>query len=82
MQMKMKIISPTEYNQLLSSLILKLFITKSMKLPDDEISILVSEIYVQATLGTNYQECNINDYIKELKRFIQCKCESLPTKNT
>ncbi|AXC38923.1 UNVERIFIED_ORG: hypothetical protein [Escherichia phage CMSTMSU] len=27
----------------------------------------MSEIYVQATLGTNYQECNINDYIKELK---------------
>lgn len=53
-----------------------------MKLPDDEISILVSEIYVQATLGTNYQECNINDYIKELKRFIQCKCESLPEQNT
>lgn len=75
--MQMKILSPSEYHELLSNLILKLFITKSTKLPDGEISILVSEIYVQATLGTNYQECNINDYINDLKRYIQFKCELL-----
>ena len=78
----MKILSPSEYNELLSSLILKLYIAKTTDLPDEEKNILMSEIYVNSTLGTNYQECNINDYIKELKRFIQCKCESLPTKNT
>lgn len=77
----MKILSSSEYHELLSSLILKLFITKSTKLPD-EVRILVSEVYVKATLGTNYQECNINDYINDLKRYIQNKCESLPKKNT
>ncbi len=77
----MKILSQSEYHELLSSLILKLFITKSTKLPD-EVRILVSEVYVKATLGTNYQECNINDYINDLKRYIQNKCESLPKKNT
>lgn len=78
----MKILSPSEYNELLSSLILKLYIAKTTDLPDEEKNILMSEIYVNSTLGTNYQECNINDYIKELKRFIQCKCESLPKQNT
>ncbi|WAE76937.1 hypothetical protein vBEcoMphAPEC6_00400 [Escherichia phage ph0011] len=78
----MKILSSSEYHELLSSLILKLFITKSTKLPDEEVRVLVSEVYVKATLGTNYQECNINDYINDLKRYIQNKCESLPKKNT
>lgn len=80
----MKILSPSEYHELLSSLILKLYIAKTTDLPDEEKNILMSEIYVNSTLGTNYQECNINDYIKELKRFIQCKCEceSLPKQNT
>lgn len=78
----MKILSPSEYHELLSSLILKLYIAKTTDLPDEEKNILMSEIYVNSTLGTNYQECNINDYIKELKRFIQYKCESLPKQNT
>lgn len=78
----MKIISSTEYHRLLSSLILKLPIGTTSELSDDEKNIIVSEVYVKATLGTNYQEYNINDYINTLIRSIQCKCESLPKQNT
>ncbi len=80
--MKMKIISSTEYNILLGGLIPKLHRSWSAELPQDEKNILINEIYVQATIGTNYQEHIIVDYINTLKRSIQCKCESLPTKNT
>ncbi|EON7636921.1 hypothetical protein ABV23_RS00320 [Escherichia coli] len=78
----MKIISPTEYNQLLSSLIPKLHRSWSEELSQDEKNILISEIYVLATIGTNYQEHIIVDYLNTLQRSIQCKCESLPEKNT
>lgn len=77
MQMKMKIISSTEYNILLGSLIPKLYIATTADLPDMDRIIKKSEIYVQATLGTNYQECNINDYIKTLQRAIELKCQNL-----
>lgn len=70
----MKIISPTEYNQLLSSLIPKLHRSWSEELSQDEKNILISEIYVLATIGTNYQEHIIVDYINTLKRVIQLKC--------
>ena len=75
----MKILSPSEYHELLSSLIPKLHRSWSA---EDEKNILISEIYVLATIGTNYQEHIIVDYINTLQRSIQCKCESLPTKNT
>lgn len=77
MQIKMKIISSTEYNILLGSLIPKLYIATTADLPDMDRIIKKSEIYVQATLGTNYQECNINDYIKTLQRAIELKCQNL-----
>ncbi|AXC38924.1 UNVERIFIED_ORG: hypothetical protein [Escherichia phage CMSTMSU] len=34
--MQMKILSPSEYHELLSSLILKLYIAKTTDLPDEE----------------------------------------------
>lgn len=49
---------------------------------EDDKEVLRADLRVLLHIGTNLQEEYVECYIKELKRFIQCKCESLPTKNT
>lgn len=73
MQMKMKIITDEEYLTILNGLFLKIFAINSSNLPDMDKIIKRNEIYVLATLGTNYQEHDISDYIKVLKTEIQNK---------
>lgn len=71
--MKMKIITDEEYLTILNGLFLKIFAINSSNLPDMDKIIKRNEIYVLATLGTNYQEHDISDYIKVLKTEIQNK---------
>ena len=72
--MQMRIITDEEYLTILNGLFLKLFAINTSKLPDTDKIIKLNEIYVQATLGTNYQEANVYNYINTLKRVIQLKC--------
>lgn len=74
MQMQMKIITEAEYLTIINGLFSKLFAINTSKLPDTDKIIKLNEIYVQATLGTNYQEANVYNYINTLKRVIQLKC--------
>lgn len=74
MQMRMRIITETEYLTIINGLFSKLFAINTSKLPDTDKIIKLNEIYVQATLGTNYQEANVYNYINTLKRVIQLKC--------
>ncbi|AXC37001.1 hypothetical protein [Escherichia phage UB] len=73
--MQMRIITDEEYLTILNGLFLKLFAINTSKLPDTDKIIKLNEIYVQATLGTNYQEANVYNYINTLKRVIQLKCQ-------
>ena len=72
--MQMRIITETEYRTIINGLFLKLFTINTSKLPDTDKIIKLNEIYVQVTLGTNYQEANVYNYINTLKRVIQLKC--------
>lgn len=72
--MQMRIITETEYLTIINGLFLKLFAINTSKLPDTDKIIKLNEIYVQATLGTNYQEANVYNYINTLKRVIKLKC--------
>lgn len=72
--MQMKIITEAEYLTIINGLFSKLFAINTSKLPDTDKIIKLNEIYVQATLGTNYQEANVYNYINTLKRVIQLKC--------
>ncbi|GCJ80739.1 hypothetical protein BvCmsB5655_03602 [Escherichia coli] len=72
--MQMRIITGEEYRTIINGLFLKLFAINTSKLPDTDKIIKLNEIYVQATLGTNYQEANVYNYINTLKRVIQLKC--------
>lgn len=74
--MQMRIITEAEYLTIINGLFLKLFAINSSNLPDMDRIIKRNEIYVLATLGTNYQERNINDYINTLKRAIELKCQN------
>ena len=74
--MKMRIITDEEYLAILNGLFLKIFAINSSNLPDMDKIIKRNEIYVLATLGTNYQEYDIVDYIKTLKRAIELKCQN------
>lgn len=73
--MQMRIITETEYRTIINGLFLKLFAINTSKLPDTDKIIKLNEIYVQATLGTNYQEANVYNYINTLKRAIELKCQ-------
>lgn len=75
----MKIITEEEYLTIINGLFLKLFAINTSKLPDTDKIIKLNEIYVQATLGTNYQEANVYNYINTLKRVIQLKCTNIYT---
>lgn len=77
----MRIITEVEYQKIIKQLFLKLFVINSSELPDTDKIIKVNEIYVQATLGTNYQEANVYNYINTLKRVIQLKCTNSKFKN-
>lgn len=77
----MRIITEVEYQKIIKQLFLKLFVINSSELPDTDKIIKVNEIYVQATLGTNYQEANVYNYINTLKRVIQLKCTNSQFKN-
>lgn len=70
----MRIITEVEYLTIINGLFSKLFAINTSKLPDTDKIIKLNEIYVQATLGTNYQEANVYNYINTLKRVIQLKC--------
>lgn len=72
----MKIITDEEYLTIINGLFLKLFVINTSDIPDMDKIIKRNEIYVLATLGTNYQEYDINDYIKTLKRAIELKCQN------
>ncbi|QDF14093.1 hypothetical protein vBEcoMphAPEC6_gp470c [Escherichia phage vB_EcoM_phAPEC6] len=72
--MQMRIITEVEYLTIINGLFSKLFAINTSKLPDSDKIIKLNEIYVQATLGTNYQEANVYNYINTLKRVIQLKC--------
>lgn len=72
--MQMRIITEVEYLTIINGLFSKLFAINTSKLPDTDKIIKLNEIYVQATLGTNYQEANVYNYINTLKRVIQLKC--------
>ena len=72
----MRIITDEEYLAILNGLFLKLFVINSSNLPDMDKIIKRNEVYVLATLGTNYQEHDIVDYIKTLKRAIELKCQN------
>lgn len=72
--MQMRIITDEEYLTIINGLFSKLFAINTSKLPDTDKIIKLNEIYVQATLGTNYQEANVYNYINTLKRVIQLKC--------
>ncbi len=74
--MQMRIITDEEYLTILNGLFLKIYAINSSNLPDMDKIIKRNEIYVQATLGTNYQEHDIMDYIKTLKRAIELKCQN------
>jgi GTP:adenosylcobinamide-phosphate guanylyltransferase len=74
--MQMRIITDEEYLAILNGLFLKLFVINSSNLPDMDKIIKRNEVYVLATLGTNYQEHDIVDYIKTLKRAIELKCQN------
>ncbi len=69
-------ITDEEYLTIINGLFLKLFVINTSDIPDMDKIIKRNEIYVQATLGTNYQECYINDYINTLKRAIELKCQN------
>lgn len=71
----MRIITGAEYRTIINGLFLKLFTINTSRLPDMDKIIKRNEIYVQATLGTNYQDQNIVDYINALQRAIQLKCQ-------
>lgn len=73
--MQMRIITEVEYLTIINGLFSKLFAINTSKLPDTDKIIKLNEIYVQATLGTNYQEANVYNYINTLKRVIQLKCK-------
>lgn len=79
--MQMRIITGAEYQTIINGLFLKLFAINTSKLPDTDKIIKLNEIYVQATLGTNYQEANVYNYINTLKRVIQLKCTNSQFKN-
>ena len=70
----MRIITDEEYLTIINGLFSKLFAINTSKLPDTDKIIKLNEIYVQATLGTNYQEANVYNYINTLKRVIKLKC--------
>ncbi|QAY00708.1 hypothetical protein Ecwhy1_433 [Escherichia phage Ecwhy_1] len=72
--MQMRIITDEEYLTIINGLFSKLFAINTSKLPDTDKIIKLNEIYVQATLGTNYQEANVYNYINTLKRVIKLKC--------
>lgn len=72
--MQMRIITEVEYLTIINGLFSKLFAINTSKLPDTDKIIKLNEIYVQATLGTNYQESNVYNYINTLKRVIKLKC--------
>lgn len=72
----MRMITDEEYLTIINGLFLKLFVINTSDIPDMDKIIKRNEIYVQATLGTNYQECYINDYINTLKRAIELKCQN------
>lgn len=69
-------ITDEEYLTIINGLFLKLFVINTSDIPDMDKVIKRNEIYVLATLGTNYQEYDINDYIKTLKRAIELKCQN------
>lgn len=69
-------ITDEEYLTIINGLFLKLFVINTSDIPDMDKIIKRNEIYVLATLGTNYQECNINDYINTLKGAIELKCQN------
>lgn len=75
--MQMRIITDEEYQTIINGLFSKLFAINTSKLPDTDKIIKLNEIYVQATLGTNYQEANVYNYINTLKRVIQLKCTNI-----
>lgn len=72
----MRMITDEEYLTIINGLFLKLFVINTSDIPDMDKVIKRNEIYVLATLGTNYQEYDINDYIKTLKRAIELKCQN------
>lgn len=72
----MKIITDEEYLTIINGLFLKLYAINISNQPDMDKIIKRNEIYVLSTLGTNYQEYDINDYIKTLKRAIELKCQN------
>lgn len=72
----MKIITDVEYLTIINGLFLKLFVINTSDIPDMDKIIKRNEVYVLATLGTNYQEHDINDYINTLKRAIELKCQN------
>ncbi|AIT14227.1 hypothetical protein PBI_121Q_337 [Escherichia phage 121Q] len=72
----MKMITDEEYLTIINGLFLKLFVINTSDIPDMDKIIKRNEIYVLATLGTNYQEYDINDYINTLKRAIELKCQN------
>lgn len=72
----MKMITDEEYLTIINGLFLKLFVINTSDIPDMDKIIKRNEIYVLSTLGTNYQEYDINDYIKTLKRAIELKCQN------
>lgn len=69
-------ITDEEYLTIINGLFLKLFVINTSDIPDMDKIIKRNEIYVLATLGTNYQEYDINDYINTLKRAIELKCQN------
>lgn len=69
-------ITDEEYLTIINGLFLKLFVINTSDIPDMDKIIKRNEIYVLSTLGTNYQEYDINDYIKTLKRAIELKCQN------
>lgn len=72
----MRMITDEEYLTIINGLFLKLFVINTSDIPDMDKIIKRNEIYVLATLGTNYQEYDINDYINTLKRAIELKCQN------
>ena len=74
--MQMKIITDAEYLTIINGLFLKLFVINTSDIPDMDKIIKRNEVYVLATLGTNYQEHDIKDYINTLKRAIELKCQN------
>ncbi len=69
-------ITDEEYLTIINGLFLKLFVINTSDIPDMDKIIKRNEVYVLATLGTNYQEYDINDYINTLKRAIELKCQN------